>query len=54
MGIDQYGQTYHNLGKYPRKELLERLGYKNAKKMYSGQKRWSNGALRVCDWQIMD
>lgn len=35
MGIDQYGQTYHGLGKYPRKELLDRLGYKRADKMYT-------------------
>ena len=38
MGIDQYGQNYHNLGKYPRKELLRRLGYKNAQKMYRDRK----------------
>jgi hypothetical protein len=38
MGIDQYGQTYHNLGKYPRKELLKRLGYTNARKMYRDKK----------------
>lgn len=34
MAIDQYGQTFHALGRYPRKELLKRLGYKAAKKMY--------------------
>ncbi len=34
MAIDQYGTTYHNLGPHPRKELLERLGYKKANKMY--------------------
>ena len=38
MGIDQYGETYHNLGKYPRKELLNRLGYKKADKMYVDKK----------------
>ena len=38
MGIDQYGQSYHNLGKYPRKELLSRLGYKKADKMYRDKK----------------
>jgi len=38
MGIDQYGQTYDNLGTYPRKELLERLGYTNARKMYRDKK----------------
>lgn len=34
MAIDLYGNTFHNLGKYPRKALLERLGYKSAQKMY--------------------
>ena len=33
MAIDQYGQTYHGL-KHPRKDLLERLGYRHAEKMY--------------------
>ena len=34
MAIDQYGNTYHNLGQYPRKALLERLYRKHADKMY--------------------
>ena len=34
MGIDQYNQHYDNLGKYPRKTLLERLGATGASKMY--------------------
>ena len=34
MGIDQYGESYHALGKYPRKELLERLYATSAQKMY--------------------
>ena len=38
MGIDQYGTHYDDLGKYPRKELLARLGYKQAKKMYVDKK----------------
>ena len=42
MGIDQYRQTYHNLGKYPRKELLERLGYTKAHKMYRDKKDGSS------------
>ena len=37
MGIDQYGDTYHNLGKHARKELLERLGRCSATKMYVGK-----------------
>ena len=36
MAIDQYGNTYHNLGQYPRKALLERLNAKRASKMYVG------------------
>ena len=34
LAIDQYGNTFHDLGKYPRKALLERLGRTRAKKMY--------------------
>ena len=35
MAVDQYGQTYHDLGAHPRKELLARLGYRKANKMYT-------------------
>ena len=42
IGIDQYGRTYPNLGKYPRKELLSQLGYKNAHKMYKDKKDGSS------------
>jgi hypothetical protein len=38
IGIDQYNQHYDDLGKYPRQELLNRLGYKNARKMYVDKK----------------
>lgn len=34
MGIDQYGQTYHDLGPHPRKALLELFGRKRAEKIY--------------------
>lgn len=34
LAIDQYGNTYHNLGPFPRKALLERLGRKHADKMF--------------------
>ena len=34
MAIDQYGQHYDNLGKYPRKALLKRLCRQHADKMY--------------------
>lgn len=39
MAIDQYGQTYHGLSKFPRKDLLERLYSTNATKMYIDDKR---------------
>lgn len=35
MGIDQYGETYHNLGKFPRKALLARVGPARVSKMYA-------------------
>lgn len=38
MAIDQYGQAYHGLV-HPRKDLLEILGYRHAKKMYVDLKR---------------
>ena len=38
MAIDQYGQTYHNLGKHPRKELMERIGCQHVSKMYQEKK----------------
>lgn len=38
MGIDQYGETYHGLGQYPRKALLERLYKQHATKMYVDKK----------------
>lgn len=34
MGIDQYGKHYDDLGKHPRKELLNRLGGSHVAKMY--------------------
>ena len=34
MAVDQYGTTYRNLGKHPRKELMVRLCCKHAVKMY--------------------
>jgi hypothetical protein len=38
MAIDQYGQTYHSLGKHPRKALLDKLCRKHASKMYIDSK----------------
>lgn len=34
MAIDQYGQTFHNLGEHPRKALCDRLGKQHVSKMY--------------------
>jgi len=39
MAIDQHGQTFHDLGQYPRKELLNRLDRKHADKMYVDGKK---------------
>ena len=49
MGIDQYGETYHNLGKYPRKELLQRIDSKHAQKMYEDKK---DGSAVHCGYVI--
>jgi hypothetical protein len=43
LGIDQHGQHYDNLGKHPRKELLERLYAKSAEKMYIDK---SDGSIK--------
>ena len=39
MAIDQYGATYHNLGPYPRKALMDRLCRKHADKIYCDTKQ---------------
>jgi len=38
IGIDQYGQHYDNLGKYPRKALIEKIGNQHVEKMYVDKK----------------
>jgi hypothetical protein len=38
MAIDQYGETYHDLGEHPRKKLLEILDGSHASKMYVDSK----------------
>lgn len=38
MAIDQYGNTLHDLGPYPRKGLLIRLSAKHADKVYVDRK----------------
>ncbi len=40
MGRDQYGNDFHGLV-HPRKDLLERLGRKSARKMYTDTKTGS-------------
>lgn len=35
MAVDQYGNTEHDLGNHPRKELLKRLGATRADKIYT-------------------
>ena len=34
MGRDQYGATFHDLGDYPRRELMHRIGVRSARLMY--------------------
>ena len=38
MAIDQYGETYHSLGAFPRKALCERLNCKHVSKMFVDSK----------------
>ena len=38
MGRDQYGDSYHNLGKYPRAALLDQLNRKHADRMFRDKK----------------
>ncbi len=38
LGVDQYGQKY-KIDKYPRKELLDRMGATHADKMYCDTKK---------------
>lgn len=38
IGVDQYGQHYTDLGRFPRKALLEQLYSSNAQKMYIDDK----------------
>lgn len=42
MGIDQYGNTFHHLGKHPRKALIDKLGGSSASKMYADKKDGSS------------
>jgi len=39
IGIDQYGGHWDDLGKHPRKSLLEKIGSSNAEKLYIDDKK---------------
>jgi hypothetical protein len=59
IAIDQYGQHYDDLGKHPRKALLEKLGHSSAQKMYIDKKDGSTchvgyiiGGLRLTIYNI--
>jgi hypothetical protein len=45
MGIDQYGQIWHDLGPHPRAELMRRLGRSHVEKMYVDSE--SKGTLHI-------
>lgn len=49
MALDQYGNTYHNLGTFPRKTLLNELNRKKASKMYVDRK---DGSAAHVGWII--
>jgi hypothetical protein len=51
MGVDQFGNTYHALGKHPRKELLCRTGRSYARKLYIDKK---GGTIRHVGYAIGD
>lgn len=44
IGVDQYGGTYNNLGKFPRKALMERLYASGARKLYKDS---ANGVKHI-------
>ena len=49
MARDQYGQSYHDLGKHPRSKLMQILGKSSASKMYCDKK---SGATVHVGWII--
>tara|TARA_Y100000034_G_scaffold74318_1_gene89434 strand:- start:16560 stop:16766 length:207 start_codon:yes stop_codon:yes gene_type:complete len=51
MGTDQYGNTYHLKPKFPRKQLMEKLGYKFAEKIYVDN---TDGNSKHCGYRIGD
>lgn len=49
MAVDQFGQTFHALGKYPRKALMDRLGYSRAERIYADN---SEGKSLHVGWKV--
>ena len=49
MAIDQWGQTEHDLGPHPRKELLRRYNRKSSRKVYVDKK---NGGTVHIGWIV--
>lgn len=49
---DQYGRTHHDLGRHPRKKLLELYGRKHAERMYVDRKgqRFHVGYIIAGHW----
>ena len=52
MGIDQWNNTYHDLGKYPRKALLMKLGTNKAKKIYVDKKDGTTAHVGYVDFGL--
>lgn len=52
MAVDQYGQTFHDLGPHPRKALLEKLNRKHSDRIYvdRGGKRFHVGYVIAGLW----
>lgn len=53
MAIDQYGRTYHDLGRYPRKALLAHFGVQHADKLYCDDRAgqaWHCGYVIAGHW----
>jgi len=44
---DQYGNSYHLMTKYPRKELLALFGRQHADKVYIDPRRAQTGAIHI-------
>jgi hypothetical protein len=51
MGIDQYGQTFHDLGDNPRQAILDIFGGCIAQKMFRDKK---DGSVVQTGWIVRD